>query len=151
MATNSIIVHTRQGNEINNYQGESISLWERSLIKDTIRKYKPILRSLSSPIYNCHGMTFASRRTAIDDSQEIHKILKEDEYKEVPSQKVLAGDIILYFNDGDIEHSGIVILRPKPPLYIPQVYSKWGNGFEAVHYANNCPYNYQVKYYRVYK
>src|SRR5262245_35364311 len=38
--------------------------------------------------FNCHGLTFASRRTWIDKSGEVQKILDDDGYVEVPLAKV---------------------------------------------------------------
>jgi len=47
--------------------------------------------------YNCHGMTFATRRTAIEYAEEINKILDEDDYEEVAAKEVIVGDIALYY------------------------------------------------------
>ncbi|NQS97212.1 MAG: hypothetical protein HQ591_02050 [candidate division Zixibacteria bacterium] len=82
-------------------------------------------------------MTFASRRTGIFDSQEIHQILKDDKYKLIALDEVLPGDIILYFSDdGDIEHSGLVITAPTKSLFgFPMIVSKWGAGHEFIHSA----------------
>lgn len=148
----SIIVQTRKGSEISNCQSFIISSFEKSLFPDYVDKYRNVIfRSHPTGIYNCHGLVFASRRTGIDDSREILKILREDNYKEISRDEVLPGDIILYFaEDGDIEHSGIVISRPDSVLHIPKVYSKWGRYREAIHYANDCEYDFsQTKYYRV--
>jgi hypothetical protein len=97
-------------------------------------------------------MTFASRRTGIFETWVINRILDDDGYREVTLDEVLAGDVILYFDDtGDVEHSGIVILPPsQDPLRVPLIYSKWGKYAELVHRANQCPYNFAgARYYRV--
>jgi hypothetical protein len=115
-------------------------------------KYPGIIeRSANTDMYNCHGLVFASRRTNIDDSVEVKKILEHDEYKEIDILSVLPGDIIIYYDDnGAAEHSGIVIEKPETPLNIPKIISKWGQLEEYIHYANNCQYNFsKTKYYRM--
>ena len=60
--------------------------------------------------YNCHGLTFAARRTGISDPAQVQKIILDDGYTELPmSEAPSAGDIAIYREDGDIIHSGIVI------------------------------------------
>jgi hypothetical protein len=64
----------------------------------------------------------------------------------------MPGDVIIYFgDDGDAEHSGIVLTSPKDSqLRVPQVLSKWGKFSEFIHWANQSPYNFAfVKYYRI--
>jgi hypothetical protein len=99
--------------------------------------------------YNCHGLTFASRRTCIDSPEEVQRILVQDGYEKVPNRKdLMPGDVIVYRSEGDIPHSGVVIrLDDLNPL----VLSKWGaNGPEVLHRANYCPYNWEtIEYYRV--
>jgi hypothetical protein len=109
-------------------------------------------RAENTDMYNCHGMVFACRRTNIDDPKEVQKIILQDEYMPVETVNVLPGDIIIYYsNDGDAEHSGIVISRPEPgSFYIPIVISKWGLLEEYIHAANQCPYTFaNAKYYRI--
>ena len=86
----------------------------------------------------------------------------EDCYSEIDSP--IPGDIILYYTDeGDVEHSGIVVSEPvnepvgidDPNIHLirlPMVVSKWGAWREVLHFANHCPYTFtDVKYYRVVK
>ena len=96
-----------------------------------------------SNLYNCHGLTFASRRTGIHDTSEVDAILDHDSWESVDVDEVLPGDIVLYFDaqDGDLEHSAIVISVPEPLTKVPMVISKWGAFSEVVHPANKCPYN----------
>jgi hypothetical protein len=97
--------------------------------------------------YNCHGLTFGARRTWIHEPSEIQKILEEDDYIEVPLDKVMAGDIAVYRKEGVIEHSGIVVEKPG---LLPRILSKWGNLHEAIHFPLDCPYkDMLVTYYRV--
>jgi hypothetical protein len=110
-----------------------------------------VMRSENTDQYNCHGLVFASRRTNIDDSNEVKKILDKDDYMEIEPCNVLPGDIIIYYaEDGDAEHSGIVISKPVPEFYIPKIISKWGQLEEYIHMANDCSYNFSnAKYYRL--
>jgi hypothetical protein len=109
------------------------------------------MRSENTDQYNCHGLVFASRRTNIDDSNEVKKILDKDKYMEIESHKVLPGDIIIYYaEDGDAEHSGIVISEPDPNFHIPKIISKWGLLEEYIHMANDSKYDFSnIKYYRL--
>lgn len=74
--------------------------------------------------YNCHGLTFASRRTRIWDPAEVQKILNEDGYKRVEVYAdISAGDIAIYrapvVSGGSIDHSGIVVQRDRPNGGVP--------------------------------
>jgi hypothetical protein len=98
--------------------------------------------------YNCHGLTFGSRRTWISKTSEIVKILEDDEYHKVALENVMAGDIVVYVENGDAEHSGIVI--ESRPGFVPMILSKWGPAHEVIHRVNDCPYNSsEITYYRV--
>jgi hypothetical protein len=69
--------------------------------------------------YNCHGLTFASRRSNLEFS-EIFQILEEDDYQHVDRKDVMPGDIVVFISTGqikgstpgDVEHSGIVVEHP---------------------------------------
>lgn len=153
--TKTIKLQTREGNDVENFQLFALSPFEKKDAERIRQKWsgKAVeFRCGDIPVYNCHGLTFASRRTRIWNSDDLRKILKDDRYDEVVDRaEVLPGDIILYFTDtGDIEHSGIVVSKPDGPLLVPRVLSKWGSGCEAIHPANNCPYKFSLtKYYRV--
>jgi hypothetical protein len=149
-----IKVQTRLGSEIANEQCSALTALDRSNFPDLERKW-PNLRSRCEPtgIFNCHGLTFASRRTRIWETADVDKMLKEDDYKLIPYGEVLPGDVIVYESDeGEFEHSGIVIESPSGPLAYPIVVSKWGHYAEKIHAANNCPYNFlKARYYRITK
>jgi len=108
-------------------------------------KHRPVK---PSRIYNCHGLTFASRRTFIWLSEEITKILDDDGYEKVDRQYVLAGDIVVYYaTTGDAEHSGVVV---EVDQFGPKILSKWGQSHEVVHREGDCPYNVpDVRFYRI--
>ena len=147
-----IALQTRIRHDIPNNQSHEFSAYEKRLFPALERRFnKAVFRDPPNPIYNCHGLTFASRRTGITDNEALKTILAEDGYHKVAPKDVLPGDTILYYQeDGDVEHSGIVVSKPESPLNIPWVLSKWGSFKEVVHHANDCPYEFRnVEYYRV--
>lgn len=150
----AIVLQTRMGNEIPNSQSYEISLFETNQFPNYEINHPYVkFRTPPNPVYNCHGLVFASKRTGIHRSDVFQTILDDDGYTEIERDNVLPGDVILYYNeDGDIEHSGIVISKPDEHIKIPQVVSKWGRYKEVVHYANDSPYTFaNVRYYRVTK
>jgi len=150
--TKKIIVQTRKGSNIENEQYNHMTTLEKSYLKEKFQREFPeaVLRNYATDIYNCHGLTFASRRTYIWDPNEIWKIIREDNYVEIFEKNVLPGDVILYIDTkGDVEHSGLVISKPNTTFFVPMIVSKWGKGPEYIHFANNCPYTQIRKYYRV--
>lgn len=108
-------------------------------------------RSGPTTSYNCHGLTFASRRTGIDKTPVLMQILREDGYVEVEPRHVKRGDTVVYFaDDNDVEHSAIVVTPAPTLLEFPVVVSKWGNFAERIHRADVCPYNWHhLRYFRV--
>jgi hypothetical protein len=147
-----IVVQTRKANNITNNQCHESSAFEKNQFPEYEKKYPRVTyRTPPIPIYNCHGLTFASRRTRIFRSEEVRKILLDDGYSEIEKDKVKPGDIIIYYaEDGDVEHSGLVVSEPDKYFRIPSVVSKWGSYREVIHVANDCPYTFvNVKYYRV--
>ena len=150
----SLALETCRANAIDNERLYEISPSETNSFRDFDRDYGGNVhrRSNPTPHYNCHGLTFASRRTGIFENEVLQQILRDDGYLEVARDSVLPGDVILYFDEyGGCEHSGIVISRPQADnLYVPWVCSKWGKYAELLHLANDCPYSFaNVKYYRV--
>ena len=154
-----ITLATRKGTSISNCQVETdpnddrVIAWGKQFCKlysDVVKKIVAIRNGFSG-YYNCHGLVFAARRTWVDTSKEINKILEEDCYEVVDREKVLPGDVILYYGEnGEIEHSGIVVSKPdRDAFFVPLVVSKWGRWYEVVHWANSSPYRYEVKFFRV--
>jgi hypothetical protein len=149
-------MHSACGNHIDNEQLEEISAFEANQFPAFERTYSVGTEICSEPTprFNCHGMTFASRRTGIFRSSTIEQILREDGYVQISRDAVKPGDVIVYYDeDGDYEHSGIVIFPPTPArFYVPTVRSKWAKYRELIHPGNSCPYNFaNVKYFRVAK
>jgi hypothetical protein len=98
-------------------------------------------RREATATYNCHGLTFASRRTGIYEVTAIQLILSDDGYQAVEEQHVLPGDVVLYFEPEGLAHSGIVVaLERLGNAIIPKVMSKWGIAGEYIHSVRTCPY-----------
>ncbi len=148
-----IALQTRVGWNIPNSQSFDAGLLDEHQLQEHKRRYPHAeFRTGLIPVFNCHGLTFAARRTSIWETPSVQHILADDHYEEVYRDNICPGDVILYVSseDGDIEHSGIVVEVPRPPLFVPKIWSKWGFGAEVVHYANNCPYDFsQARYYRI--
>ncbi len=135
-----IRLQTSKRRDILNVQAFEISAFERNWAEDLPRQFGgAIFRTGLSPLYNCHGLTFSSRRTRITEPDSIIQILTDDKYEEINVNDSLPGDVILYYSDdGDPTHSGIIV-ENEPPLHVPKVYSKWGSGPEVIHYFRDVP------------
>jgi hypothetical protein len=92
--------------------------------------------------YNCHGLTFANRRTCIADPDGLEILLSDDGYRPIGLSEVKPGDIVIYRDEGgDIAHSGIVLaIERAGELRTPIILSKWGaQGPECIHKYNYGP------------
>src|SRR5689334_17975609 len=111
----SLQLQTRRGRDIENQQELEYSDWQRKLKDEEIRSSFPLivagatLRRASSGLYNCHGMTFAGRRTAITEERVVNTILEDDGYQQIKRKDVMAGDVVLYYEAEGLSHSGVVV------------------------------------------
>jgi hypothetical protein len=119
---------------------------EWSQLAEPLARFKKAERvSEACPVYNCHGLTFGSRRTQVTHS--VLPILEDDGFDLISEKEARAGDIVLYSNTrGEVVHSGFVVGR-KPveiilgsEFFIPIIWSKWGKGYEMIHTVEECPY-----------
>jgi hypothetical protein len=107
----AIRLETSKKRGVDNHQDSEITEVHRRWFP-RLSKLHPnaIARSQPSPLFNCHGLTFASRRTKIFDRRDILKILEDDAWHEIDMRDVLGGDVVIYFDDeGDPNHSGIIV------------------------------------------
>jgi len=149
----SIIVQTRKGSDIKNIQDYVPLTFGKLLELKDLKSEFPFVttRGKVNSLYNCHGLTFASKRTCISEVADLEMVLKEDDYREIDFNETLPGDIVLYFSEnGDIEHSGILVdVNEGGDVRVPKIISKWGDAYEVIHIFSDCPYNFsKVKYYR---
>ena len=139
-----IELQTRLGNDIANWRPAYLSQFMLNQIADLPARYDKMISRHKEPVpaYNCHGFTFASRRTWIDDPSELKQIMDDDRYIEINESEVLPGDVIIYYDEKNVpEHSGLVIREPaKSKLKVALICSKWGGFGEVVHEAHYGPY-----------
>jgi hypothetical protein len=148
----TIRLETSTARGIDNHQNAQVThqviAWDRKMQQDYPNA---IPRTKVTVSYNCHGLTFASRRTWVYKSTSIQHILGDDHYEEIVDvHNVLPGDIAIYYSDkGDPNHSGVVV-GAGPPLVVPVICSKWANTGEFIHSVRDCPtiYGPTVRYYR---
>ena len=157
--TASIRLETRRGQSIENVQDPEYTAHQREMEERKLIALFPlevsgsVKRRDASNIYNCHGMTFALRRTAILEERFVQQVLTDDGYREIMRKQAMPGDVVLYYNASGLSHSGIVVFVDhslKTPLI--KVMSKWGRAGEFVHDENVHPYRdvNQVRFFRDY-
>jgi len=151
----TIDLRTRLNNKIDNLQPWDYTHFEWHLLMEEPSKYEKlgaVRAGEMCPVYNCHGLTFASRRTQVEETNAtITMILEDDGFVPIPEGELTTGDVVIYRDgDGIVQHSGIVLGRG--PFNVPRVWSKWGKGFPWVHPLNVSPYaECSPTYYRIKK
>src|SRR6185369_6201506 len=143
----SIGLMTFKRTDIENAQYSALLKSEIETEKSTEAMYLSSFREYPTRMYNCHGMTFACRRTGIYSDEMIRIILKE-EYREIKDRKdVLSGDVVIYFLGTNILHSAMVMSVNHP---IIRVLSKSRAHSEIEHLVDYTPYaNSEKKFYRI--
>ena len=150
----AITLQTSYKTPINNHQSTVLLKANESLYRQLEEKFNSKFLCSPNPIYNCHGMTFASRRTGIYKDADILKIL-EDEYVHIKSIfEVRTGDIIIYFssNESEILHSGVVTYVVKNDSFPEiKILSKARQCGEIMHKPDEVPDDIKgiIKYYRI--
>jgi len=144
----SIPLYTRRRREIPNAQDQDLPRLARQRVVDGYRKKYPLVRLRRPPCgqYNCHGLTFANRRTGIHDPDAVSTILADDGFREIRLSDVQCGDLVVYLDGGEISHTGVVLeVKEGVPadsmLRAVKIISKWGNAAEYVHMATDGPYS----------
>ena len=134
----SIRLDTRAGNSIENEQSLPTDENTKSKFGAILQKHSSWqVRKACCGIYNCFGHVWASRRTSIYESDEVWKILADDQYRKIPSSDVLQGDVALYLHEGtkEIWHAATVIEIKSihgTTGKVPWVLSKWGDAMAEV-------------------
>ena len=119
---------------------------EWSQLAEPLARFKKAERvSEACPVYNCHGLTFGSRRTQVTPA--VLPILEDDGFDLIPEKETRPGDIVLYSDArGSVVHSGFVVRVESVEIImgnnsrIPVIWSKWGKGYEMIHPVGECPY-----------
>jgi hypothetical protein len=107
----TIELRTRTNAVIENFQVWEHSRMEWDQLGEPLKRFNRAERvSEACPVYNCHGLTFASRRTTV--GQTIIPILEDDGFDQVPEKEARPGDIVIYSSArGEVIHSGFVVGR----------------------------------------
>jgi len=106
-------------------------------------RHPSIVRRSLDGTYNCMGMVFSSRRTAIHP-EWLQRITDDDEYVELPSADQLrVGDIVAYAVEGEVTHVAVVVRQDvmaegdaDPNLLL---LSQWGFDGEFYHSLRDVP------------
>ena len=143
----SIPLFTRMRREIPNAQTPDIPPASAQRAIELNHKKYPLaeLRRPPTGQYNCHGMTFASRRTGIHDPDAVKMILQDDGYKEITAAGAWLGDIAVLCEGEEVAHTGVVIRIIVDDTLIGGraiwIMSKWGGAAEYVHPVAYGPYD----------
>lgn len=99
------------------------------------------MRRAATARYNCYGLAFASRRAWVQ-LESVRHVLQDDGYRRLSAgEGPLAGDIVLYWSEGTIEHVGVIIqIEVIGNTVLPKVMSKWGPGPEYLHSVMRTPF-----------
>lgn len=142
-----IELQNRRGEDIENVQAWQLTRLDWKASGDLRTKFAGVRFLVGPcPVYNCHGLSLASRRTQLSpDTADFYDVLMKDGFKKIPNDLADVGDVILYYNDedGGITHSGVVVAVETfvgSGEKVPKIWSKWGKGPEVVHCYNMCPY-----------
>jgi hypothetical protein len=147
-----ILIQTRRGNQIEcepprlPITPETLDRYRRQLEAIRQRLQNPAhIEERRGPTeeYNCHGLTFLSRRAWLSELRAIDTVLEDDGYRPVRPDHVQPGDIAIYRDDfRQIDHTGIVawVAKDERPR-LPWVLSKWAHQGEYLHRYNDCPYD----------
>uniref|UniRef100_A0A7V4G6E5 Uncharacterized protein n=1 Tax=Desulfobacca acetoxidans TaxID=60893 RepID=A0A7V4G6E5_9BACT len=142
-----IILQTRAGHSIPNTQFCEPDANSRARY-DMIRKpHSWIHRKPACGVYNCFGLVWANRRTAIYDEQSISQILNDDGYRKLRiDEQPLPGDIVIYLRYcdqvRDTYHVGLIVYLIEQRIggKVPWVLSKWdGVSGEDIHEIRDVP------------
>ena len=153
----ALALQTRERKDIeNSYDRRGPTAGEQLHVDHLIAEYSESVARTRTPSaqYDCHGLTFADRRTGICPSDVVRQILLQDGYRKVELSDVLPGDAVIYIGqDGEVEHSGVVVeLRRSLSGAVVDtvVVSKWGGAHEAMHPSRHCPWpTAKLEYFRI--
>ena len=147
-----IALETRKRTPLRNSQAPEVDQTAIQKFQRLLQRYTGWeLRKTACGLYNCFGLVWASRRTAIYDEPAVKNILQDDGYRELQNNESPSpGDVALYYDAQrkSILHVGLICeLRQ---LYagseesrqrIPWILSKWNDtSGEVLHHFNEVPW-----------
>lgn len=126
----SIAPETRKGRSIRNVVAPEPGEQARRKYAVIRKKFGQTWTNRTEPCggYNCYGMVFATRRTAIYDDDQIPDILADDGYRQIHENEVRPGDIVLYRErTHGLLHAALVLRRQEwdGSTPVPFALSKW--------------------------
>lgn len=117
----------------------------RIRIEVTLQECSDARNVSESTIYNCYGLAFAARRSAIVDEEDVQAILDDDGYRRLPwdPSTWLPGDVVIYRKDSsEIAHVGLISrIVPDTATASFEVFvrSAWGDSGEYDHVIDHVP------------
>lgn len=146
----TIALCTRMGRDVPNEQVPDPPPHKALATVESHRKKYPFALVRRSPTgqYNCHGLTFASRRTSVglDYPDEAWQLFREDDgYRQIEESEVEVGDLVVFHDGRSVSHTGVVVeiergQRERGILPSIRILSKWGHSAEYCHSARYGPY-----------
>lgn len=141
-----IVLQTRYGRDIPNSQAVGPDAQALRILAAIAQKHSGwISRKDPCGTYNCAGLVWASRRTAIyDDGSCYADIIADDGYTMIATDQLTVGDLALYrlVQTRRAIHVGMVVeLKTIGNSRIPWVLSKW-NDFsgESLHHVEDVSF-----------
>lgn len=142
-----IIVQTHKGTSLENYVASEASVQCRKRFEVLCSTHGKNWerRKDACGRYNCAGMIWACRRTALPNPEEWKLILDEDDYRPLRENELcVIGDIVVYFDAGSSEILHIARICQLKQLHdangnklgtpIPLALSKWdASSGECIH------------------
>ena len=128
----SIALETRKGRSIRNVVAPEPGEQAHRKYAVIRKKFGQTWTNRTEPCggYNCYGMVFATRRTAIYEDDQIPDILADDGYRQIHENEVRPGDIVLYRDGGlGLLHVALVLRHKEGvgPTPVPFALSKWND------------------------
>jgi hypothetical protein len=126
----SIALETRKGRNIRNVVAPEPDEQAHQKYEAVRERFGQTWTNRKGPCggYNCYGMVFATRRTAIYEDDQIPDILKDDGYRQISAKEVRPGDIVLYRDRTlGLLHAALVLRCQEweGPTPVPFALSKW--------------------------
>lgn len=126
----SIALETRKGRRIRNVVAPEPGEQAHRTYAAVRKKFGQTWTNRKGPCggYNCYGMVFATRRTAIYEDDQIPGILEDDGYRKIGENEVRPRGIVLYRDrTRGLLHVALVLRRQKweGAIPVPFALSKW--------------------------
>ncbi|MBL7140446.1 MAG: hypothetical protein ISS74_06005 [Planctomycetes bacterium] len=142
----SIPLYTRLRREIANAQDPDPAPHVATRLAEVHHRSFPMaaMRRPASGQYNCHGLTFANRRTGIYNPKDVEAILSDDGYRRISAAEAQPGDIVTCHDGTEVSHTAVITRIERSEALIGGqavwLLSKWGQAGEYLHTLGEGPY-----------